>query len=55
MIRGEKEIKEALKKLRNEHLKRVRQPGNYSPPALIAMIDTLEWILGNRQKLSDFG
>ena len=53
-MREEKEIREALKRLKDEHLKRMRQPGSYSPPMLVAMIGTLEWVLGDKQKLPDF-
>ncbi|MBA7534406.1 hypothetical protein ES705_26652 [subsurface metagenome] len=31
-MREEKEIREALKRLEDEHLKRMRQPDSYSPP-----------------------
>jgi hypothetical protein len=54
-MRGEKEIREALKRLKDEHLRRMRQPDSYSPPAmLIAMVGTLEWVLGDRERLPDF-
>jgi len=53
-MRGEKEIREALKRLKEERLRRARQPGSYSPPMLIAMIDTLEWVLGDRERFPDF-
>ena len=53
-MRGEKEIREALKRLKDEHLRRMRQPDSYSPPMLIATIDTLEWVLGDKERLPDF-
>ena len=53
-MRGGKEIREALKRLKDEHLRRMRQPASYSPPMLIAMVGTLEWVLGAREKLSNF-
>jgi len=53
-VRNEKEIREALKKLKDEHLKRMRQPDSYSPPMLVAMISVLEWVLGDRERLPDF-
>lgn len=53
-MRGEKEIREALKRLKDEHLRRMRQPDSYSPPMLIAMVGTLEWVLGDRERLPDF-
>jgi hypothetical protein len=53
-MRGEKEIREALKRLKDEHLRRMRQPDSYSPPILIAMVGTLEWVLGDRERLPDF-
>ena len=52
-MRGEKEIREALKRLSDEHLKRMRQPDSYSPPMLIAMVNTLEWVLGDTVGLPD--
>jgi hypothetical protein len=52
-MRGEKEIREALKRLKDEHLRRMRQPDSYSPPMLIAMVDALEWVLGDRERLPD--
>ena len=53
-MRQEKEIREALKRLKDERLRRARQPDSYSPPMLVAMIDTLEWVLRDRQRLPDF-
>jgi len=53
-MRQEKEIREALKKLKDERLRRARDPDSYSPPMLVAMIDTLEWVLGDKERLPDF-
>ncbi len=53
-MREEKEIREALKKLKDEHLRRMRQPDSYSPLGLVAMIGVLEWVLGDRERLPDF-
>ncbi|MBA7579650.1 hypothetical protein ES708_21522 [subsurface metagenome] len=53
-MREEKEIREALKKLKAEHLKRMRQPGSYSPPSLVIMVGVLEWVLGDKKRLPDF-
>ena len=53
-MRQEKEIREALKRLKDERLRRARQPDSYSPPMLVAMIDTLEWVLGDKKRLPDF-
>ncbi len=53
-MREEKEIREALKRLKGEHLKRMRQPESHSPPGLVIMVSTLEWVLGDRQRLPDF-
>jgi len=53
-MREEKEIREALKKLEEEHLRRMRDPGSYSSPRLVAMVDALEWVLGDRERLPDF-
>ena len=53
-MREEKEIREALKRLKGEHLKRMRQPDSYSPLWLVAMIGALEWVLGDKERLPDF-
>jgi len=53
-MRKEKEIREALKRLKDEHLKKMRQPDSYSPLGLVAMIGVLEWVLDDRQRLPDF-
>jgi len=55
-MREEKEIREALKKLKDEHLRRMRQTdiSTYRMLTLVAMIDTLEWVLGDREQLPDF-
>ncbi len=53
-MREQKEIREALKRLKDERLRRARDPGSYSPPMLVAMIDTLEWVLGDKKRLPDF-
>jgi len=53
-MREAKEIREALKRLKDEHLRRARDPSSYSPPMLVAMIGTLEWVLGDRKRLPDF-
>ena len=44
-MRQEKEIREALKRLKDEHLGRMRQSDSYSPPTLVAMIGVLEWVI----------
>ena len=54
-MREEKEIRETLKRLKEEHLRIVRQPGSYSPLRRVAIMGTLEWVLGDRKKLPDFG
>ena len=53
-MREKKEIREALKKLKGEHLKRMRQLDGPPPPLLVAIIGTLEWVLGNTKRLPDF-
>ena len=53
-MRQEKEIREALKRLKEEHLRRLRDPGSYSPRELVAMIGVLEWVLGDKERLPDF-
>ena len=53
-MREEKEIKETLKRLKDEHLRRARKPDSYSPTMLVAMIDTLGWVLGDIKRLPDF-
>jgi len=32
----------------------MRQLDSYSPPGLVIMIDTLEWVLGDKERLPDF-
>ena len=54
VMREEKEIREALKRLKDEHLRRARDPGSYSPPMLVTMIGVLEWVLGDRKSLPGF-
>jgi len=53
-MREEKEIREALKRLKDEHLRRARDPDSYSPLALVAVIGVLEWVLGDGERLPDF-
>ncbi len=53
-MREEKEIREALKRLKDEHLRRARDPDSYSPAMLVAMIGALEWVFGDIQRLPDF-
>ena len=53
-MRGEKEIREALKRLRDEHMRRMRKPDSYSSLGLVTMIGVLEWVLGGRERLPDF-
>jgi len=56
-MREEKEIREALKKLKDEHLRGMRQPRVFSiigMLTLVAMVDTLEWVLGDKERLPDF-
>jgi len=53
-MRGEKEIREALKRLKDEHLRRMRDPESYSTPGLVALIGALEWVLGDTERLPDF-
>jgi hypothetical protein len=53
-MRQEKEMREALKRLKEGHLRRMRHPESYSSPGLVAMIGVLEWVLGDRQSLPDF-
>jgi len=53
-MREEKEIREALKRLKDEHLKRMRQPESYSPSGLVIMVGALEWVVGDKERLPDF-
>ena len=53
-MRQEKEIREAVKRLKDERLRRARDPVSYSPPMLVAMIGALEWVLGDKKRLPDF-
>ena len=50
-MREEKEIREALKRLKDKHLRIMRQPG---PLWSVAMVGALEWVLGYRERLPDF-
>jgi len=52
-MRQEKEIREALKNLKEERLRRLRDPGSYSSRELLAMIGVLEWVLGDKESLPD--
>ncbi len=49
-MREEKEIREALKRLKDEHLKRMRQPDRSSPLGLVAMTGVLEWVLSDIER-----
>ena len=53
-MREEKEIRQILKRLKDEHLKRMRQPDSFSPMGLIATIGVLEWVLSDKERLPDF-
>jgi len=53
-MREEKEIREALKRLKDEQLRRLRDPDSYSPLWSVAMIGVLEWVLGDIERLPDF-
>ena len=53
-MREEKEIREALKRLKDEHLRRMRDLDSHSPFGLVAMMGALEWVLGDRKRLPDF-
>ena len=52
-MREEKEIRGALKRLKDEPLRRMRDPESYSTPGLVALIGALEWVLGDRERLPD--
>ena len=56
-MRDEKEIREASKRLKDEHLRRMRQPSGsstYEMLTLVIMTGVLEWVLGDRERLPDF-
>jgi len=53
-MREEKEIREALKRLKDECLRRARDPDSYSPLWLVATIGALECVLGDKKSLPDF-
>jgi len=55
-MRQEKEIREALKRLKDEHLRKMRDLRTYATvaPRLVTMIGTLEWALGDKKSLPDF-
>uniref|UniRef100_A0A6M3MFZ8 Uncharacterized protein n=1 Tax=viral metagenome TaxID=1070528 RepID=A0A6M3MFZ8_9ZZZZ len=52
-MRKEKEIREALKRLKEEHLRRLRDSGSHSSFGLVAMIGVLEWVLSDKESLPD--
>ena len=57
-MREEKEIREALKRLKDERLRKraasdILAYANVAP-WLVAMIDGLEWVLGDKERLPDF-
>jgi len=52
-MREEKEIREALKKLKEEHLRRMREPGGHATAKLMAMASILEWVLEDKKNLPD--
>jgi len=53
-MREEKEIREALKRLKKEHLRMMRELGSVATSKSVVMIDTLEWVLGDKKTLPDF-
>lgn len=53
-MREEKEIREALKRLKDEHLRRMQQPAPYSTHGIVIMIGAFEWVLGDKERLPDF-
>lgn len=53
-MREKKEIKEALKRLKDEHLRRMREPSSNATPKSATMIGALEWVLGDKKSLPDF-
>jgi len=55
-MREEKEIREALKRLKDEQQRRIRDLLTYATvaPRLVAMIGALEWVLGDKERLPDF-
>ena len=55
-MRQEKEIREALKRLKDEHSRGMRDLRTYATvaPRLVTMIGTLEWALGDKKSLPDF-
>ena len=53
-MREEKEIREALKRLKDEHLRRMKLTGSYPSLWLVAMIGAMEWVLGEKERLPDF-
>jgi len=53
-MKEEREIREALKQLKGEHLRRMREPNSSATSKSVAMIGTLEWVLGDKKSLPDF-
>jgi len=54
-MRQEEEIREALKRLKDEHLRIIRDPWRIKyTQRLVAMIGALEWVLGDEERLPNF-
>lgn len=53
-MRRVKEIKEELKRQREEHTKRKLRPTGYSTAGMLTLVATigiLEWVLGDKEKI----
>ena len=53
-MREEKEIREAVKRLKDKRLNGSRDLSSSSLARLLAMIEALEWVLGDGQRLPNF-
>lgn len=53
-MRDEKEMREAIKNLKDDRLRKRRNPLSYCPRWSAAMIATLEWALSDRERLPYF-
>ena len=53
-MREEREIREAVKDLNDDRLRKRREPLSYCPQWSVAMITTLEWALGDGERLPYF-
>ena len=52
-MRAEKEIREASKRLKDEHLRRMRQPAGYSTSGMVGLEEGVDWLEKHGGSLAD--